>query len=190
MAKNRNLQENSTQNFILKGFNSVQIGGYILLGSYLINSSLQDFIADDNPMGMMSIQIIETICFFIIFLVFAFSTLAIFFSSRRTARKENIKIWNKVSKQHFLNFLMIVLPGIFFLSLIKNLGINYLTPFFLLYLGFVLAILNSKKKKQYYLLAAISVLLAVIVYIIPTYWYSSLLIIGGSFFVYGIIVRK
>tara|TARA_R110000787_G_C13437560_1_gene446077 strand:+ start:3333 stop:3905 length:573 start_codon:yes stop_codon:yes gene_type:complete len=190
MKKNKNLQENSTQNFILKGFNSVQIGVYILLGAYLINSSLQGFIAEENPMGMMSIQIIETICFFIIFLVLVFSAVAIFFSSRRSARKANIKVWNKVSKQHFLKFLLIGLPGIFFLTILKNIGINYLTPFFLFYLGFVLAMLNSKKKKQYYLLAAISVLLAVIVYIIPTYWYSSLLIIGGSFFVYGIIVRK
>ena len=190
MANKRNLLENNSQNFILKGFSSIQISLYILLGAYLINALLESFLSDVSPLGMMSIQIIESICFLFIILVFILSMLAVFFSSRRTTRKENIKVWNKVSKQHFLNFLMIVLPGIFFLSLIKNLGINYLTPFFLLYLGFVLAILNSKKKKNYYLLAAIPILLSVVVYIIPTYWYSSLLIVGGSFFVFGLINRK
>jgi len=190
MTQNKNSQESITQNFILKGFNSIQIGLYILIGAYLINTSLQNFITEENPMGMMSIQIIEYICLFVVFLVFVFSTLAVFFSSRRRARKESFKVWNKTSKQHFLNFLMLVLPGIFFLIKIKSLGINYITPFFMLYLGLLLAVLNSKRKKEHYLLAIIPILLAIIVYIIPTYWYSSLLIMGGSFFVYGMMVRK
>ena len=85
---------------------------------------------------------------------------------------------------------MLVLTGIFFLIKIKSLGINYITPFFMLYLGLLLGVLNSKRKKEHYLLAIIPILLAIIVYIIPTYWYSSLLIMGGSFFVYGIMGKE
>lgn len=190
MVKNRNLEENNSQNFILKGFNSIQIGLYFMLGAYIVNALLLSFLSDTSPLGMMSIQIVESISFFVIIFITLLSMLAVFFSSRRLARKSSIKVWNKVSKQHFINFLLLVLPGVFFVTLIKNLGINYITPFFLIFLGFVLIILNSKKKTNYYLLATIPILLSVIVYIIPTYWFSSLLIVGGSFFVFGLINRN
>ena len=58
MATDKNLTVNTTQNFILKGFNSIQIGLYILLASYVINDSILGFIADSNPLGMLSIEII------------------------------------------------------------------------------------------------------------------------------------
>ena len=80
--------------------------------------------------------------------------------------------------------------GVFLLVFVKNTAINYATPFFLLYLGLVLSVLNTHRKKEYYLLVAVAILLAIVVYVIPTYWYSSLLIVGGSFFVYGIAIRK
>ena len=60
MATSKNLTENTTQNFILKGFNSIQIGLYILLASYVINDSILGFVAEENPMGMLSVEIIET----------------------------------------------------------------------------------------------------------------------------------
>mgnify|MGYP006424031891 FL=1 len=85
---------------------------------------------------------------------------------------------------------MSFIVGVFLLVFAKNSSINYVTPFFLLYLGLVLSILNTQRKKEYYLLIALAVLLAIVVYVIPTYWYSSLLIVGGSFFVYGIAIRK
>ena len=64
MASNKNLTTNTAQNFILKGFNSIQIGLYMLLGVYVINAAILGFIADSNPLGMLSIEIIESICMF------------------------------------------------------------------------------------------------------------------------------
>mgnify|MGYP001193881631 CR=1 FL=1 len=190
MVKNKNLLQNTSQNFNLKGFNSIQISLYILLGSYIVNSSILGFVAEENPMGMLSIEIIENICLFMIILVGIFSMLAVFFSSRRATRKAGEMVWNMASKKQFWSYIVALLLGVVLLTLVKNTGINFTTPFFLLYLGLVLAILNSQRKKEYYLLTAISLLLAIIVYIIPSYWYSSLLIIGGAFFVYGIVIRK
>jgi len=191
MGKNRNLKHNSSQNFILKGLNSVQVGLYILLGSYLLKSSLQNFLSDDNPMMMMSIEIIEIICLIIGVFVLLFSSLAIFFSSRRNTRKFGFKVWNEKSKRHFWVFFLMMLPSLFFLIIIKSQGyIAYITPFFLIYLGGAMALFNQKKKKEYYLIAIISVLLGTLVFLIPTYWYSALLILGASFLVYGIMVRK
>ena len=80
MPSSKNLTTNNTQNFILKGFNSIQIGLYMLLGVYVINASILGFIADSNPLGMLSIEIIESICMFMVVLVVFFSMFAVFFS--------------------------------------------------------------------------------------------------------------
>jgi len=190
MPSSKNLTTNNTQNFILKGFNSIQIGLYMLLGVYVINASILGFIADSNPLGMLSIEIIESICMFMVVLVGFFSMFAVFFSSRRAARKAGVAVWNAASKKQFGLYALAVILGMFLLSLAKNTAVNYATPFFLGYLGLVMALFNTQRKKPYDLLVAICLLLAVVVFVIPTYWYSSLLILGGSFFVYGIANRK
>lgn len=190
MARDKKLTKNTNQNFILKGFNSIQIGLYILLASYVINDSILGFVAEENPMGMLSIEIIETICLFMIVLVGFFSMTAVFFSSRRASRKMRNMVWNTASKKQFLSYFVSFVLGVFLLVFVKNTAINYATPFFLLYLGLVLSILNTQQKKEYYLLVAVAILLTVVVTVIPTYWYSSLLIVGGSFFVYGLIIKK
>ena len=79
MASRKNLTTNTAQNFILKGFNSIQIGLYMLMGVYVINAAILGFIADSNPLGMLSIEIIESICMFMVVLVGFFSMFAVFF---------------------------------------------------------------------------------------------------------------
>ena len=101
MASRKNLTTNTAQNFILKGFNSIQIGLYMLMGVYVINAAILGFIADSNPLGMLSIEIIESICMFMVVLVGFFSMFAVFFSSRRAARKAGVAVWNAASKKQF-----------------------------------------------------------------------------------------
>ena len=43
MASRKNLTTNTAQNFILKGFNSIQIGLYMLMGVYVINAAILRF---------------------------------------------------------------------------------------------------------------------------------------------------
>ena len=190
MASSKNLTTNTAQNFILKGFNSIQIGLYMLLGVYVINAAILGFIADSNPLGMLSIEIIESICMFMVVLVSFFSMFAVFFSSRRAARKAGVAVWNAASKKQFGLYALAVILGMFLLSLAKNTAVNYATPFFLGYVGLLMALFNAQRKKAYDLLVALCLVLAVVVVVIPTYWYSSVLILGGSFFVYGITNRK
>ena len=123
MATDKNLTVNTTQNFILKGFNSIQIGLYILLASYVINDSILGFVAEENPMGMLSVEIIETICLFMIVLVGFFSMLAVFFSSRRASRKAGEMVWNAASKKQFLSYFVSFVLGVFLLVFVKNTAI-------------------------------------------------------------------
>ena len=124
MATDKNLTENTNQNFILKGFNSIQIGLYMLLGVYVINASILGFIADSNPLGMLSIEIIESICMFMVVLVGFFSMFAIFFSSRRAARKAGVAVWNAASKKQFGLYALALILGMFLLSLAKNTAVK------------------------------------------------------------------
>ena len=61
MGKSKNLQANNSQNFILKGLNSIQVGLYFLLSVYILKSLLEAFLSDESFLAMMSIQIIENI---------------------------------------------------------------------------------------------------------------------------------
>jgi hypothetical protein len=56
------------------------------------------------------------------------------------------------SKKQFGLYAIAVILGIFLLSLAKNTAVNYATPFFLGYLGLVMALFNTQRKKPYDLL--------------------------------------
>ena len=80
-------QDNFQNNFSLKGFTSILIGAYFFIAGYLIKTILDGFLIDDNPFGMLSIEIIEVFIIVIAFFVFLFSSLALFFSGKRNAKK-------------------------------------------------------------------------------------------------------
>ena len=191
MGKSKNLQANNSQNFILKGLNSIQVGLYFLLSVYILKSLLEAFLSDESFLAMMSIQIIENIGVSLVVFIFLFSSLAVFFSSRRRARKMVVKIWNSQSKKHFWTYSIFTITSIIILFFVKNLGYTaYIAPLFLLFSGGLLILLNTNKEKPYYLLAGINLLLAVLVLVIPSYWYSAILIVGISFLAYGVVVKK
>ena len=191
MSKNRNLKENISLNFVLRGLNSIQIGLYVLLGAYLLKFLLVGFVSGELPIGMLSIEIIEVLGISSTLLVFIFSSLAVFYSSRRNTRKSGFKVWNKKSKRHFWIFFLLVIGCFTVMKIVHSFGyISFLTPIFLAYLSLFLFFLNTKKKRRYYMLSLVSLLLSGVVFTIPTYWYSAILIMGISFIVYGIMVRK
>jgi L-asparagine transporter-like permease len=191
MSKNKNSYDNLSLNFVLRSFNSVQVGLYFLLAAFLIKSSLENFIADNNPMGMMSIEIIEILILFVVIFMILFSSFALLFSGRRQAKKYQYKLWNGTTKKYFLSYLILSVLGIVLLKMIVSSGnTEFLAPIFLVYYGIFLAIMNSKKKKILYLISGLSGILAFLVFIIPTYWYSALLILGTGHIIYGLVNRK
>lgn len=191
MSKKRTLTKNTSQNFILKGSNSIQIGIYLLLFVFLFKSLLDGFLSDVSMLGMMSIQIIESVGSFFVILLILLSATALFFSNRRSSRRVGIEVWNKVSRKQLLIYFTVSILLFIVLFALKSLGYsNYLGPLFLLSFGSILFISNPKRKKAHLLLTGISTVLAVLVFLIPSYWYSAILILGGSLVVYGIMVRK
>lgn len=186
-----NTQTHFLSNFSLKGFTSIQIGIYFLLASYLIKTILEGFLIDDNPMGMLSAEILEYVIFGIIFLLFLFSSFALFFSAKRRAKKLQTPFWNSSSKNSFWKYLgsfIIVFIVLFFL---KSQGfIDILTPVFLLFYGFILFLLPQKESKNSFIIPVICLLLAIICFLIPSYWYASISILGIAHITYGIVVKN
>jgi hypothetical protein len=177
-------------NFTLKGLTSILIGLYFFIAGSIINSIIEDFLIDDNPMGMLSPQIIEIVIFTLIFFVFLFSSLALFFGGKGTAKKFEYKLWNTETKIASRNYILKFTVIFLVLTTLMNLGfIDYLTPVFLILYGAVLALSMNKQRKNLLVLSGVSILLAVICFLIPSYWHASLSIIGIAHITYGIAVR-
>lgn len=177
-------------NFSLKGFTSILIGLYFFIAGSLIHKIIEGFLIDDNPMGMLSPQIVEIAILAILFFVFLFSTLALFFGGRRTAKKFDYKLWNTETKIAFRNYIFKIIVIFSVLITLMNLGfINYLTPVFLTLYGGLLALSMNKQRKNLLVLSGLSIFLAVVCLLIPSYWYASLSIIGIAHIAYGIAVR-
>ncbi|MDD7914778.1 hypothetical protein [Polaribacter ponticola] len=184
-------QDNNQLNFSLKEYSSIQIGIYFLFAAFLIKSILEGFLIDDNPLGMMSAEIIELLVLIIILFTLLFSSLALFFKGRRKIRKKKSKLWNSKTKNISLKYLASFSIIIFVLIFLNNQGfINYLTPAFLLFYGLSLIILKIKKSKNIFILSIVSFMLAVICFMIPNYWYSSIFILGIAHITYGVVVKN
>jgi len=190
MSKNHYLHDNYDVNLIIKGFTSVLVGFYIIGGAYLIKSILNGFLIDDNPLGMLSAEIIEILFLAILFLVFIFSSMAVILKGRRAAKKYQFKLWNSKTKKVAFKYLLLITLLFTSLILLMNAGfINYITPSFLLLYGVMLYILKSKYRKQLLILSGLAFGLALLCFLIPNYWYSALSILGIAHVTYGILVK-
>ena len=143
-------KEHISENFALKGFTSIQIGLYFLLASYLIKIILEGFLIDDNPMGMMSAEILEYLIGSICVFLFVFSSFALFFSAKRRAKKQEIPLWNSSSKSIFWKYLASFLVLFIALIFLMNQGfIDVITPIFFYFLWIHIVVNQSKKQSKH-----------------------------------------
>lgn len=186
-----NKHDNFEVNFSLKGNASIQIGIYFMLAAYLIKLILTGFLIDDNPLGMLSPQLIEIFISGIIFLVFLFSALALYFKGKRNAKKFHYQLWNLKTKQNFWLFILFFIGVFVLLFVLNSFGyIDVLTPTFLLLYGLFLFLNKLKKRKDLLILSFVCILLGITCIAIPSYWYSSLFMLGVAHITYGVVVRN
>jgi len=96
-------KEHISENFALKGFTSIQIGFYFLLASYSIKIILEGFLIDDNPMGMMSAEIIEYLIGGIGVFLFLFSSFALFLVQKDAQKNKNYHFGIHCQKEFSIN---------------------------------------------------------------------------------------
>jgi len=184
-------QNNFQLNFSLKGYSSIQIGLYFLLAAFSIKKLLEGFLIDNNPMGMLSVEIIEILVLSIIFFTIVLSALALFFKGRRKARRQKYKLWNTKTKKKSQAFLtsFIVIFSVLIVLITQDFA-DYITPTLLFLYGISLLFLKSKKSKNLFVLSGISLLLTMICILIPNYWYSSIYILGIAHITHGLVVKN
>lgn len=182
--------DNTSQlNFSLAGFTSIQIGIYILLAAFAIETLLLDFL-DADTLGLSSetnlVIAIATITFFALL----FSFFALFFRGKRNAKEEQLQLWNQKSVATFWIILIAFLSiyGLLFLVYNQNFE-DYITPTFLIFYGLLLFVFHQKERKNLLIISGICLFLAIICFMIPTYWYSSLVILGLAHITYGVVVK-
>ncbi|WP_159951532.1 hypothetical protein [Polaribacter septentrionalilitoris] len=184
------MHDNFLVNFVLKGFTSILIGVYFLIGSYFLKTILDGFLIDDHPAGMLSVEIIEFLGIAMAFLVFLFSSLALFFRGKRHAKRFQHKLWNGKTKTAFYTYVIGIIIIFASTLVLLNLGlVDYLTPTFLLLYGVLLFILKQKERKNLIILSGLCLFLAIVCFLIPTYWYSSFTILGVAHVTYGVVVK-
>ncbi|NVK53248.1 MAG: hypothetical protein HWD85_09965 [Flavobacteriaceae bacterium] len=187
MAKNRNLISNSFYNFKLNGRPSIFIGLYIILGSLFIKTTITGFQTDSSPFGFLTVDFFEGFIFIITLLVFFFSILAIFFGSRRYARRIGNKVWNKNSKKSLWLLLLsiFILYSILF-SLLRLGQETFIISTFLMCYGFLFILFNFSKSKELYYLAMTCFMLGLLPLLYPYYGFNALFILGVAHLVFGL----
>lgn len=184
-------KDHISENFALKGFTSIQIGIYFLLASYILKIILEGFLIDDNPMGMMSAEIIEYLFISISIFLFVFSSFALFFSAKRRAKKQELPLWNSLSKGIFWKYTAsFIVLFIALLFLLKQGFIDFITPVFLIFYGANLLLMSKENNQNIRIISGICLLLALICFLIPGYWYASITILGIAHITYGIVVKN
>lgn len=191
MTENKNLIGNRSFNFKLKGVSSVLIGIYILISSVLIKLTLTAFVTDDSPVGFLSIENLGALIGFITFLAYVFSLLALFFGSRKAARKINYKVWSNPSKKSLRQIVILFIFGyIIMYSLLNNGYYNFIVPTFLICYGLLLSLLNYSKYTSLYVFTLVSILIGIFALFFPEYWLQSLMFLGLTHIAFGILVKN
>tara|TARA_R110002049_G_scaffold73909_12_gene190959 strand:- start:16392 stop:16964 length:573 start_codon:yes stop_codon:yes gene_type:complete len=190
MVKKAQLHDNFEVNFILKGFTSILIGGYFFLLSYIYKYILDSYLVDGHTLGLLSPQIIEIIFISLAFIFVLFSSLALFFGGKRSAKKHQFKLWNRKTKTTFYKYLLGVVIVFSSSIILMKLGfIDFITPLFLIIYSVFLFLLKNKTRKNILILSGLSLLLGIYCLLIPGYWYSSFTILAIAHATYGMVER-
>jgi len=179
---------NSEKNSSLQGRTSFFIGVYLIIGTYAIKSMLAQFLVDDSPFMFLSPQLIEIFIIFIAFLVLFFSSLAIYFSKKRLAKKTNRSFWNTETKKEF--WIYIAFFSLLFLVLyyLNTIGfINTMVPVFLFSYGLIFYFFNQLEDKNNLIILGVSFFLALLTLITPSYWSAALYLLGIAHVFYGVL---
>jgi hypothetical protein len=191
MAKNRNLIKNSSYNFRLLKRPNIFIGIYILIGTFLIQTTIKGFSTDSSPFGFLTVNFLEGFIFIITLFVVLFSLLTLFFGNRRYQRKIGKKGWNKNSRKSiYLLFLCIIILYLFLFYLLRIGEEQFIIPTFLIGYGFILVLLNFSKRKELYYFSLISLLFGVLSLYIPISSFIFLFALGVFHVFFGVILKK
>jgi uncharacterized membrane protein YgdD (TMEM256/DUF423 family) len=134
------MMSQSTQFISLSGLSGILAGVYALIGSYIVNSLLEQ--------NKYDVVIIEGLTFKLIVLtalvVLLLSLITAFIMTKQKAKKVGEKVWNAAAKRLLINFCIpLFTGGIFAILLLRHEIYGLIAPITLIFYG--LACLNASK---------------------------------------------
>jgi uncharacterized membrane protein YgdD (TMEM256/DUF423 family) len=136
----KQMMSQSTQFISLSGLSGILAGVYALIGSYIVNSLLEQ--------NKYDVVIIEGLTFKLIVLtalvVLLLSLITAFIMTKQKAKKVGEKVWNAAAKRLLINFCIpLFTGGIFAILLLRHEVYGLIAPITLIFYG--LACLNASK---------------------------------------------
>jgi uncharacterized membrane protein YgdD (TMEM256/DUF423 family) len=136
----KQMMSQSTQFISLSGLSGILAGVYALIGSYIVNSLLEQ--------NKYDVVIIEGLTFKLIILtalvVLLLSLITAFIMTKQKAKKVGEKVWNAAAKRLLINFCIpLFTGGIFAILLLRHEVYGLIAPITLIFYG--LACLNASK---------------------------------------------
>jgi uncharacterized membrane protein YgdD (TMEM256/DUF423 family) len=136
----KQMMSQSTQFISLSGLSGILAGVYALIGSYIVNSLLEQ--------NKYYVVIIEGLTFKLIILtalvVLLLSLITAFIMTKQKAKKVGEKVWNAAAKRLLINFCIpLFTGGIFAILLLRHEVYGLIAPITLIFYG--LACLNASK---------------------------------------------
>jgi uncharacterized membrane protein YgdD (TMEM256/DUF423 family) len=136
----KQMMSQSTQFISLSGLSGILAGVYALIGSYIVNSLLEQ--------NKYDVVIIEGLTFKLIVLtalvVLLLSLITAFIMTKQKAKKVGEKVWNAAAKRLLINFCIpLFTGGIFAILLLRHEIYGLIAPITLIFYG--LACLNASK---------------------------------------------
>lgn len=190
MVKKAHLSDNLEVNFTLKGFTSILIGFYLFIVGYSYKYILDSFLIDDHTLALLSPQIIEIIFISLAVAFVLFSSFALFFGGKRSAKKHQFQLWNAKTKAVTWKYLIGIITIFALLIIIMTLGfIDLITPAFLIFYALFLILFKNKARKYILILSGLSLLLGIYCFVIPNYWYSAITILAIAHATYGMVEK-
>lgn len=190
MPQKIRLHDNFEVNFTLKGFTSIQIGIYFFLLGYAYKYILESFLIEGHAIGFLSPEIIEIIFISITATFASLSSLALFFSGKRIAKKFQLLLWNGKTKTIFLKYLIGIIVFSYLLILLMRQGfIDFMMPAFSIIYALFLFLVKNKARKNLLILSCLSLLLGVLCFVIPSYWYAAFTILAIAHITYGLVTQ-
>ena len=141
----KDLMNKSSRFISLSGLSGILAGIYALVGAYFAHGIIAKIKVIKNPLKQffVSFDSVETLLLIAISVILI-SIITAFYLTRKKAKKQNEKIWNKTSKRLILNFLIPLLTGgIFSVILIDKGYFDLIASTLLIFYG--LSCVNASK---------------------------------------------
>ena len=140
----KEIMNKSTRFMSLSGLSGVLAGTYALIGAYVANTLLKEYVRGEGKLSELSASNVEMLMIGLGLFIAFIAALTGYILTKRKAEKNNEKMWTPASKQMLMSFIVpMVTGGLFIMLLLQKGYYGLVAPSTLIFYG--LALYNAGK---------------------------------------------